>query len=133
MGDVVQIAVATAPLTFDDFWKAYPLRKGKLDALRAWQRALKHAAADEIIAAAGQYAKTAEAPYIKHPATWLNKGCFLDEEAAAPAIVDASDSRMLFKASQVKASASNKFAADWVRNNVTPQDMEEMKRRGMIA
>ena len=132
MSNVIQIAPVPVP-TFDDFWRVYPRRKDKLDAQRAWAKALKIATAEEIIEGAKRYAKTAEAPFIKLPATFLNKGSWMDEELQALAAVDATDSRLLFKASQVKAAATNKFAADWVKNNVTPQDVEEMKRRGMIA
>lgn len=132
MNNVVQLAHQTAP-TFDDFWRAYPRRKDKLDAQRAWVKALKLATAEEIIEGAKRYARTAQEPFIKLPATFLNKGSWMDEDLALAPVVDAVDSRLLFKASQVKASATNKFAADWVRNNVTEQDMEEMKRRGLIA
>ena len=133
MSNVVQLSTKVTP-TFDDFWAVYPRRKDKLDAKRAWDRALKIATAEEIIDGAKRYARIAEAPFIKLPATFLNKGSWMDEENAAPVAVDSHESRLALKATSIKrANDGNKFAADWVKNNVTEQDMEEMKRRGMIA
>lgn len=118
---------------FEAFWAVYPRRKEKLEALRRWRDAIKIATPAEIIEGAIRYAKIAQEPYIKLPATWLHKGCWMDEdsEPAAP-ITDAREARLHMMASMVKKAATSKFAADWMKNNVTEQDMQEMKRRGMI-
>lgn len=87
---LVHSARAAPPaLTFDDFWDAYPKRRGKADAERAWDKAIKNGIdAARIIRGATSYAaeRADEDPqYTKHPATWLNKGCWDDEPDAPPA------------------------------------------------
>lgn len=71
------------PDAFTDFWKAYPRRTEKRDAVRAWNRAIGDGIPPErIIQAARDYAleRRGEPPkFTKHPATWLNKGCYDDE------------------------------------------------------
>lgn len=68
-------------MTFDDFWAVYPRRVAKLDAQKAFAKALKIAPAEDIIAGARRYAAGAREPqFTKHPATWLRSGCWMDEE-----------------------------------------------------
>ncbi|MGO9770934.1 MAG: hypothetical protein ACLPSW_15550 [Roseiarcus sp.] len=74
-------AAQTAPQGFDDFWRLYPKKVARTDAMQAFVRALKHATIDEILQGALRYAteRREEDPrYTKHPATWLNKGCWSD-------------------------------------------------------
>lgn len=76
---------------FPAFWAEYPLRKAKQAALRAWVRALQRVPkaerpqrAADILEGAKRYAKErADQPaqFTKHPATWLNGGCWEDEAA----------------------------------------------------
>jgi hypothetical protein len=70
-------------MDFDVFWKAYPQRVGKFTARSAWDKALKHAKPEDIIAGAQRYAiwlaQPGWRPRPKHPSTWLNGGCWLDE------------------------------------------------------
>jgi hypothetical protein len=76
---------------FPAFWAEYPLRKAKQAALRAWGRALQRVPkadraqrAADILEGAKRYAKErADQPaqFTKHPATWLNGGCWEDEAA----------------------------------------------------
>lgn len=70
------------PSEFDAFWAAYPLRKGKEAARKAWASAGKrNVPAAKIIAAAKWFAEHPpdDAKYIPHPATWLNQGRYDDE------------------------------------------------------
>lgn len=82
----------TYPEAFERFWAVYPRPANKLDAHRAWSRAVKHAAsradnpegrppaeigAEAIQKAAEAFAqarKGDDPQYIPHAATWLNKG-----------------------------------------------------------
>ena len=67
---------------FATFWAAYPRRVGKLAALHAWQKALRLATAEDLIAGARRYAlemRDQEAQFICHPRTWLTQGRWLDE------------------------------------------------------
>ena len=82
-----------SPDTFAAFWKAYPRKVAKEDALRAWKKLSPTTKlADEIIAAVRrqsgweQWTKDA-GTYIPHPATWLNGRRWEDEppQEARPA------------------------------------------------
>jgi hypothetical protein len=67
---------------FECFWNQYPLKKAKGAARKAYLNALKRASAEEIEAGARRYAATKPEPaYTKHPATWLNADCWLDEDS----------------------------------------------------
>ena len=65
---------------FKDFWKAYPLHKGKIEAERAWNRL---SAGDKQKALAGipRYRKFVEqtGTNIKYPQGWLNGRRWEDE------------------------------------------------------
>ncbi|GAB6126267.1 hypothetical protein [Humidesulfovibrio idahonensis] len=75
--------------SFEEFWNAYPLRKGKAAAYRAWKSVeKKHPGlkALQIIGAVKTQVKadTFRSPhdgqlYIPHPATWLNAGRWDDD------------------------------------------------------
>jgi hypothetical protein len=65
---------------FDQFWAIYPLHIAKKTAQRAFARALKSASTETILAGARRYRIEKQgSPYIKHPTTWLNGGCWDDE------------------------------------------------------
>jgi hypothetical protein len=68
---------------FDEFWQAYPRRVGKIAAEKAYAKALTAGASpDLLISGAKFYAmekKLTDPQYVKHPATWLNAGCWQDE------------------------------------------------------
>lgn len=80
--------------TFEDFWQAYPpdRRVAKKNAEKAWRKALfgvpaasRGELAHLILDGAKRYAKErADEPvkFTKHPATWLNGGCWVDEPGA---------------------------------------------------
>ena len=72
-------------MTFDDFWRVYPRRQAKLDAMKAWNQALKHGTAEAIIAGVERYKRsdTVQAGYICLPGTWLRQGRWMDEDAVA--------------------------------------------------
>lgn len=79
-------ATAAASTPFDDFWKAYPIKKGKIAARKAWARAVKVAQPADIIAAAEQYARWVTAKMQtdsetrpKYPEGWLNDGRWDDD------------------------------------------------------
>lgn len=73
---------------FGGFWLIYPRRKESEEAKRAWRDAIDRGAdPDDMVAAATAYArecKGKEARFIKYPATWLDKGCYLDEPDPEP-------------------------------------------------
>jgi hypothetical protein len=72
-------APRTVEETFDEFWQAYPKKVGKQDARRAWARATRSTDPDKIIDVVRRYPFREDRTYVKHPATWLNDGCWEDD------------------------------------------------------
>lgn len=74
---------------FEQFWKAYPKKKAKDAARKAWdQRRPDGALLQTILAAIASQRQTSEwldhkGRYIPHPATWLNRGQWTDEPTDA--------------------------------------------------
>ena len=69
-------------MPFNEFWKIYPRRVGKLDAEKAFIRATRRFEVDEILEGAKKFAQMKlgeEIKFIPHPATWLNQGRWMDE------------------------------------------------------
>lgn len=66
---------------FDDFWSAFPLRKGrkvgKAKCLKLWAE-IPTSERASVITAAGHYAQEAEDPAIMHPATFLTDDVWRD-------------------------------------------------------
>lgn len=70
---------------FDEFWAIYPRHVAKQAAARMYKRAIKSTTPDRIKRGAARYAQERagqDPAYTKHPATWLNGGCWDDEPAA---------------------------------------------------
>jgi hypothetical protein len=71
---------------FENWWLQYPRKVSKGAAAKAYARARKSATADELELGAMRYAavRSREDPtYTKHPSTWLNNKCWLDEPEPA--------------------------------------------------
>ena len=78
---IPQGGVASA---FDKFWEAYPLKKGKQAARRAFDRARKLTTLDNMLSAIRKQKGWEQwtrdnGKYIPHPATWLNQGRWDDQ------------------------------------------------------
>jgi hypothetical protein len=80
---------------FARFWAVYPKRVAKEAARKAFAKAVEGVGnADILIAGAQRYAaeRQGEPPrYTKHPATWLNGGCWEDEAPGVPVIDEAGN------------------------------------------
>jgi hypothetical protein len=66
---------------FEKFWFEYPNKRGKQAAEKAFVKALSNVDAATLIAGAKRYAGDPNLPdlkFVKHPATWLNAGCWDD-------------------------------------------------------
>lgn len=76
---------------FAEWYATYPLHKAPGAAETSYDRAIREGA-DPIVLleAARRYREDPQVVrgYAKHPATWLNQKCWLDEEAPAPVVVD---------------------------------------------
>ncbi|MEV8474882.1 hypothetical protein [Streptomyces sp. NPDC051173] len=73
---------------FGAFWIVYPKKRAREEAKKAWIAAIERGADPQhIVDAATAYARERadeDAKYTKHPATWLNKGCYDDEPDPQP-------------------------------------------------
>lgn len=70
------------PPGFDEFWAAYPRKVGKGHAVKAYEKALAKASPEMLVAAVkAQSPSWTDPQFIKHPKTWLNAECWLDEVA----------------------------------------------------
>jgi hypothetical protein len=83
-------APKNVPSGFAEFYRVYPLHVARGAAERAYRRIIKNGEATEadLLAGAMRYAAAQDGKdrtYIKHPATWLNSRCWLDEPAPAAA------------------------------------------------
>lgn len=73
------------PDGFDDWWKQYPKKVGKIDAQKAYRAAIKQGATPQALLDglerynANWKAKNTELQYIPYPASWLRKGRWEDE------------------------------------------------------
>lgn len=68
----------------EQFWEAYPRKIGKQSALKVLSRLKKNPPIgwSSFLEAVGKFrawAATKDIQYVKHPATWLNAGCWDDE------------------------------------------------------
>jgi hypothetical protein len=107
---------------FEDWWRQYPKRVAKAAALRAYRTVITKqlATVDELLAGAMRYAAErglSDPRYTKHPATWLNGGCWADE--AAMEIISTID------------EAGN--TVDWHQPDRTPVNPHAARRDAAIA
>ncbi|MCD8311252.1 MAG: phage replication protein [Firmicutes bacterium] len=72
-------------MRFSAFWEAYPKKKAKVTALKAWMRIKPTAELfEKIMSAVEKYKHSQDwlkenGAYIPNPTTWLNGGCWDDE------------------------------------------------------
>jgi len=77
-----QTGLTDYPDSFVEFWQVYPRKVNKKAALKAWKKASAEIEPYEITNAAEMFAASdiaAAGEFIPHPATWLNKGGYLDD------------------------------------------------------
>lgn len=89
---------------FEQFWSIYPRKVGKLAAKKMYKRGLKITTSAEIIRAAKLYAderKGKEPQFTKHPATWLNSGCW--EDYPEPKMADITQFYASFSSEELDA------------------------------
>jgi hypothetical protein len=69
---------------FAAFYDAYPRRKDRRAAEKAWRAAIRRGATPaHMIASAARYAeitRNVDARYVKYPASWLNAAAYDDEQ-----------------------------------------------------
>lgn len=80
---------------FEQFWKAYPRKIGKKDALKAWGKAKDKPQISLILEAIGSQVRSEQwtkdnGQYIPNPSTWINQGRWDDQpDIKAPTVMEA--------------------------------------------
>jgi len=88
-----QKPLVTGVTDFDSFWKLYPRKVSKSDALKSWNKINPDKQLMGMINAGLTKYLVSEAwaceagKYIKHPATWLNHGCWNDDPKPASNVI----------------------------------------------
>jgi hypothetical protein len=109
---------------FERFWAVYPKRVAKEAARKAFAKAVENGTTVEtLIAGAQRYAvkrQGQDPKYTKHPATWLNGGCWQDEAPGAP-VIDQEGNVVGFEQEQQAQPSSNKspleIYEEWLEEN----------------
>lgn len=81
---------------FAEFWKEYPRKIDKGDALKAFKSALKRTSFKDILAGAIRYAKSdlPETRFVKYPATWLRADAWENHIEPSPDSAAAEKARI---------------------------------------
>jgi uncharacterized protein YdaU (DUF1376 family) len=85
--------MVTGVTDFDSFWQLYPRKVSKADALKSWNKINPDKQLLGMISAGLTKYLASEAwaceagKFIKHPATWLNHGCWNDDPKPASNVV----------------------------------------------
>lgn len=83
-------------LSFDEFWKTYPRRSGKIKAKEAFRKVLKTTDAQTVIDGAKRYADdpNRQDEFTAHPTTWLREGRWEDDPLPERGTAQLSKSEM---------------------------------------
>jgi hypothetical protein len=116
---------------FKIWYQVFPLHLAPGDAERAYMRARKIADAETLLAAARAYAAKPDRDpkFTKHPATWLNKKCWLDETpSVAPTTLAPDPERIMRdKASMVARGIRS------TRTTISDSEIAHMIKNGLVS
>lgn len=109
------------PPTFEEWYEAYPLKKGKIAAQKAYVKALRITTHEVLMAAALRFRvdATRDPAFTPHPATWLNAGRWEDEGPAREQSTEVAVRRE-------DAPQADRFAAARARAAEAERRMAEM-------
>ena len=87
---------------FEEFYSLYPRKEAKQKALQAYLKAIKKVDKDTLLEGLKKYidyikTNKKEREFIKHPATWLNQGCWEDEYSKITQFADKNSLIQLIK------------------------------------
>ena len=104
-----------ANLSFDWFWKVYPLKVGKASAKKAWDKAMSEIDALTVIEGAIKYAKdpNRHPSYTAHPSTWLNAGRWSDDPLPQREITVEEKRAQEVESARLKSERERKASQAW--------------------
>jgi hypothetical protein len=79
------VSVPTIAMQFEEFYRLYPKKKKKPEALAAYHKALKLISHEELLEAVRTFPWDGNVAYYPYPASWLNGQRWLDEVEAPKA------------------------------------------------
>lgn len=138
---------------FEHFWTLYPHKVGKGQALKTWEKTMKGKTPDEVDALWREMVLAIDAqrkhrehakrtgqfmPEWKHPSTWLNGQCWLDEvpKVALPGEKETKpETRCECGAKAVVVRGDDRFCPRCYVNKTTPEHKrvlnDNLKRMGL--
>jgi hypothetical protein len=122
---------------FEEFWNGVPNKIGKGEARKAWQKALKVADADTIIAGLKGYRAYESGRVMQrdyrplHPATWLNQERWTDAQAKAPKSPSELEADRI-KALRQRVQPDLENFKKWFAEQYQRDDWEEGLRRESV-
>lgn len=122
---------------FEAWYQAYPRRVARKAAEKAYKKARETATAEQLLAGARAYADDPQRKpeFTKHPATWLNGECWLDEGAGGPSPTPDRDAgmraliRLGFPPSAIAAMTDAEIAAKVAEKTGAVQNDPELVSR----
>ena len=102
------------PDAFEDWYATYPVHKDKTAALKAWRKVVAKIGETNLMQALVDRLPQihAAAPYIKNPATWLNKGGWQDDIETPTVKMSQNDQRQ-----QAIIDAANQLFSEEVNHD----------------
>jgi len=106
-------AKRTLEKEFSEFYEAYPKKKAKKAAQKAYEKARRDTTHAAIMAGLARAVPTWNEPqYIPYPSTWLNRGCWDDDQTGAqqPSMLTLSNGAKVPMPSAPKGLTGSEYA-----------------------
>lgn len=141
-------ATSALPPSFEAWYAAYPIKKARGAAEKAYPKALAAAAADKrvkageitaaglLLAAARSYAEdpNRSPQFTKHPATWLNQQCWLDERLpVAPVPQQRVNLNELIEVDGMQVTRRNAAALERMKNLASARQIDAKPLTALVA
>lgn len=113
------------PDAFEDFWNAYPIKRDKGKALKAWEKATRRTDPDNILAGATRYREDPNRSdqYTKYAEGWLNGDGWEDEPLPTRTGQLTFDQQRIQNSNQLFEQINNQAGGDMWSNDSYPKQI----------
>lgn len=113
------------PDAFEQFWNAYPVKRDKGKALKAWEKATRRTDPDNILAGATRYREDPNRSdqYTKYAEGWLNGDGWEDEPLPARTGQLTFDQQRIQNSNQLFEQINNQVGGDMWSNDSYPKQI----------
>lgn len=113
------------PDAFEDFWNAYPIKRDKGKALKAWEKATRRTDPDNILAGATRYREDPNRSdqYTKYAEGWLNGDGWEDEPLPTRTGQLTFDQQRIQNSNNLFEQINNQAGGDMWRNDSYPKQI----------